>query len=95
MTTATNREMKQLGQASDSTNVIQTVSSCLTLHEECSGLYSDQQGTVLVRCVCKCHERGLFELETRKRLSEGEQPPLSNKRRADDTAVTTATRGLP
>lgn len=39
--------------------VIQTVSTCLTSdHNECSGLYSDQTGNVLVRCACKCHELG-------------------------------------
>jgi len=58
-TTAINRELKQLDQSSDTTSVIQSVSSCLTsTHGECSGYYKDQSGSVLVRCVCKCHELG-------------------------------------
>ena len=36
--------------------VIQTVGSCLAPHTECSGSYTDRNGTVLVRCACKCHE---------------------------------------
>jgi hypothetical protein len=35
--------------------IIQTVSCCLASHEQCTGYYSDQDGNVLVRCVCRCH----------------------------------------
>jgi hypothetical protein len=45
--------------ADEEVPVIQTVSFCLTsTHGECSGYYQDQSGSVLVRCVCKCHEVG-------------------------------------
>ena len=48
----------------DGVPVIQTVSLCLASHAECSGYYTDQNGTILVRCECRCHERvGVVALE--------------------------------
>jgi hypothetical protein len=43
--------------ADEEVPAIQNVSSCLTSsHNECSGYYRDQSGSVLVRCLCKCHD---------------------------------------
>lgn len=52
----------------DKVHAIQIVSYCLAPHEQCSGLYSDQHGTILVRCACKCHAaRGLCNEERPKK----------------------------
>ena len=55
---ASNQTTTTAMQSIDEVPVIQTVSCCLASHEQCSGLYSDQHGTIFVKCACPCHEIG-------------------------------------
>ena len=35
-----------------------SVSVCLCTHDNCTGEYTDELEQFLIRCACKCHEKG-------------------------------------